>query len=590
MKVVSATAWQGKVARLGLALSLLLAVAGLQAQTSSDSTAGAQRVEPLPSVDLTSEMVFQLLASEIAADQGQADTAAAALITLAQRTRDPRLARRAAELALQAGDLDRALTAATLWTQIEPGSVEARQSLLALSAALGRTADLGSSLRERIRAAIDKPGAIAQAQRTVSRMPDKQAALKVLDEALTDVRALPEARLAMARTALEAKQNDRALIEARAAVAARDDWELAALVALQAGLQLDAGTALADAARWLARNPAAMEMRMALIRTHSQRREWEQALARIDEAPDVARNMDLQYARGIVRYQAGDLDESETALRNYLTELRQRQASGDRSALNRETTPALLMLAQIAEDRKQWVQAMAWLNQVNEADEIFSARLRSALLERHLGGVEQARTALARLAVSNEQQQVQRVLAESRLLRDDGQVDEAIAVVRRAVEALPEQPDLMYDAALMLANHDGPIEEIERLLRKVIELRPDHAHAYNALGYTLADRNLRLPEAKALIEQALKLAPDDAYIIDSMGWVEYRLGNLSAARRYLERAWSIKPDAEIGAHLGEVLWKAGEQARARETWRAAREKNPDNDTLRNTLKRFGVEL
>jgi Flp pilus assembly protein TadD len=142
----------------------------------------------------------------------------------------------------------------------------------------------------------------------------------------------------------------------------------------------------------------------------------------------------------------------------------------------------------------------------------------------------------------------------------------------------------------MLANHDGPIEEIERLLRKVIELRPDHAHAYNALGYTLADRNLRLPEAKALIEQALKLAPDDAYIIDSMGWVEYRLGNLSAARRYLERAWSIKPDAEIGAHLGEVLWKAGEQARARETWRAAREKNPDNDTLRNTLKRFGVEL
>ncbi len=590
MKAVSATAWQQMVPRLGLAVALACGLTGLHAQTAGDSTAGGQRVEPLPSVDLTSDMVLQLLASEVAADQGQADTAAAALITLAQRTRDPRVARRAAELALQAGDLDRALTAATLWSQIEPGSVEARQSLLALSAALGRTVDLGASLRERIRAALDKPGAINQAQRTVARMPDKQAALKVLDEALTDVRALPEARLAMARTALDAEQAERALTEARAAVAARDDWELAALVALQAGLQLDAGVALTDAARWLSRNPAAMEMRMALIRAHAQRREWDQALARIDEAPDVARNMDLQYARGIVRYQAGDLDAADAALRNYLTELRQRQAARDRSALNRETTPALLMLAQIAEDRKQWVRAMAWLNQVNESDEIFPARLRAALLERHIGGVAQARAALARLAVSNDEQRVQRVLAESRLLRDDGQVSEAIAVVRQAVDQLPQQPDLMYDAALMLANSDGPMEEIERLLRKVIELRPDYAHAYNALGYTLADRNLRLPEAKALIERALNLAPEDAYIIDSMGWVEYRMGNLPAARRYLERAWSIKPDAEIGAHLGEVLWKVGDQTRAREFWRAARDKDPDNATLRNTLRRFGVEL
>ena len=142
----------------------------------------------------------------------------------------------------------------------------------------------------------------------------------------------------------------------------------------------------------------------------------------------------------------------------------------------------------------------------------------------------------------------------------------------------------------MAAEKIDRIDVLEASLRKLIEAKPDHAHAYNALGYTLADRNMRLPEAQRLIEKALELMPDDAHILDSMGWVLFRRGDLEGAIRYLRRAYALRPDVEIGVHLAEVLWKAGVQDEARQLWREAREREPNNDVLRETLTRLNVAL
>ena len=127
---------------------------------------------------------------------------------------------------------------------------------------------------------------------------------------------------------------------------------------------------------------------------------------------------------------------------------------------------------------------------------------------------------------------------------------------------------------------------LEKNLRKLIEVRPDHAHAYNALGYSFAERNTRLPEARKLIERALELAPDDYFILDSMGWVLYRQGDLKGAAEQLRRAYDGRPDAEIGAHLGEVLWMLGERAEADRIWRESLQAAPDNETLQKTIKRL----
>jgi Flp pilus assembly protein TadD len=134
------------------------------------------------------------------------------------------------------------------------------------------------------------------------------------------------------------------------------------------------------------------------------------------------------------------------------------------------------------------------------------------------------------------------------------------------------------------------LDDMERLLRKVIELKPDHQHAYNALGYSLAERNVRLPEARTLIKKALELSPGEPSITDSLGWVEYRLGNHAEAVRLLRDAYRSQPDAEIAAHLGEVLWVSGQLEEAKRIWREARGRDAANDVLRETLARLRVDL
>ena len=140
----------------------------------------------------------------------------------------------------------------------------------------------------------------------------------------------------------------------------------------------------------------------------------------------------------------------------------------------------------------------------------------------------------------------------------------------------------------MAAERADHLDIMEELLQRLIKLNPDAGHAYNALGYSMADRGVRLPEAKTLIEKAVQLSPDDAYIQDSLGWVHFRMGNVREARKILEAAYKKRPDAEIAAHLGEVLWTLGERDSARRVWREGIRLDADNETLKKTLKRFRV--
>lgn len=543
-----------------------------------------------PEVELSSELMSRLLQGELEASEGNWAGAADQLFEVARATRDPRVARRAAEFYLQSGDLQGAYTAVQLWSETDPDSNEAAQSLLALSAALGLDERLGERLREQIARAVDRPLAINQTARTVERMQDPVAAFRVLETAYRDVLHIAEARLALARAALAVPDLERSVAEARAALRARPDWELAALVQLQAGFQLNPTEALTAAERFLVRYPSATEMRMALIRQATQASDFERALRLADPAAiDGIESLDLVYARGIIQYQAGQVSEAEAALRAYAVRLLAQQQTGNRAALSRSPDPAWLILAQIAEADGRSAEAIDFLYRVESAAESFNARLRAVQIMARAQGIDAARLALSQLIAADDSEQVRLVLTEAFLLRDAGLKEQALEVVEQALEALPQQPELMYDAALMIANADGPMERIEDLLRGVIEERPDHAHAYNALGYTMADRNIRLDEAYSLIRQALELAPDDAYILDSMGWVLFRRGDLTGALRYLERAWQIKRDAEIGAHLGEVLWALQRPDEGRRIWLESLGLDPTNQTLKDTLQRHGLE-
>jgi tetratricopeptide (TPR) repeat protein len=178
--------------------------------------------------------------------------------------------------------------------------------------------------------------------------------------------------------------------------------------------------------------------------------------------------------------------------------------------------------------------------------------------------------------------------AGAQILRDANRLSEAIKRMQALDQRMPDSINVKYELA-MLHERANQMREAERLLRQVIALDPGHAHAHNALGYSLADRNQRLPEALALITRALEIAPKDPFILDSMGWIKFRMCRFQEAVDYLQRAYTIRPEAEIAAHLGEALWKLGRQGEARTVWAQGVSQDASNKTLQETLKRFGVK-
>ena len=544
----------------------------------------------LPDVDLSGELLFQILAADFAAQNGAWAVAINTGLELARATHDPRLARRALEYALAGDNLPRAWDAARLWLQLSPDDPQAQQAELMLAAANGNTDNLAQALRRQIDAAANKGDAIVQAQQILSRLTDKAQALTLLDGVLAgDLRNLPEARAALAQSAYEAGDVQRAVAEARAALAARPDWELAAGMVLQFGLQAEPEATLASTRGFISRHPDARDLRLALVSALVQRSDFDAAMRELRAmARHSPEDFELLYLQGAVSFEAGRARDAEKWLREYIqVESRRRQASQDDYDPTSSLVDAQLLLARIAEEEGRFDQAYEILGSMDSPDARFVARMRQAVLRANQGRIDEAMKVLDSAGPEDERDQVLQALTRGQILRDAGRIDEAIRSLEASSAGLPDSTEVRYDLAMLYERQDR-IAEMEQQLRRIIAIDPNHAHAYNALGYTLADRNLRLQEAERLIARALQLQPQDASILDSMGWVKYRLGDNTQAIEYLRRAWTARPDAEIGAHLGEVLWQDGQRDEALAIWRAALANDPDNALLQNTMRSLGI--
>jgi Flp pilus assembly protein TadD len=239
----------------------------------------------------------------------------------------------------------------------------------------------------------------------------------------------------------------------------------------------------------------------------------------------------------------------------------------------------------MAQRQGQLTQAEQWLAQVPpDSDPIKLASRRADLLTQQ-GQLDEARQVLAQIKTTNAEQATRKTLLQSMWLRENKQADEAYNLLKQAMTEQPQNTDLMSEMA-MVSEKLKRFDEMESVLRELMKRKPEDPHAFNALGYSLADRNVRLDEARQLITQALKLAPEDAYIQDSLGWVVYRQGRHAEALKILQAAFKARPDAEIAAHLGEVLWVMGQRQEAGTVWREGLLLKADNDTLVETMKRF----
>jgi tetratricopeptide (TPR) repeat protein len=583
---LAALAILGCAAPPGPALSVALSGPGAMSEATG---------EP-PAVDLTGALLYQIMAAEFALQRGDPGTAFATYLSVARQTRDARIARRAAEIAVAGRAGPQALEAAALWRELAPESREARQAHALLLAGSGRLAEaeplFAAGLRESARPAVD----LSQIQRALARFEDRRAAFAMLERLAAPLLEQPsiaaDVQLTLAAGAHAAGLPERAIGAARDALALQPDDQRTLLAAVQLlarpqGKDDAAGRAqaLQLLADYLRRRPAAIEVRLNYARLLLADNQRTAAVAQFEQvlAAD-AENLDALYALGVLA-----LDERPPRSRarayfeRYLHEL-ETSGSAEHSA-----DAAYLNLARIAEDERRFDEALQWLARVDDGPQLFNARLRQAVVLSKAQRVDEARKLLAGLSPLSDEQRQQVAIADGQVLREARRFEESYQVLAAALARTPEDAALLYDTA-MAAERIDRIDEMENLLRRLMRVKPDDPHAYNALGYTLADRNVRLPEAYALIAKALALAPDDAHIIDSMGWVYFRMGNLGKAREYLERAYTLRPEAEIGAHLGEVLWALGEHDAARRIWRQVRAEEPDNETLSSTLARLQVRL
>jgi len=178
--------------------------------------------------------------------------------------------------------------------------------------------------------------------------------------------------------------------------------------------------------------------------------------------------------------------------------------------------------------------------------------------------------------------QLQSLLAKA---KDENEALRAFYEIASTVKIQPKDLGLLYTYA-MSAEKVGRIDIMEKTLRDILRKNPNDANSLNALGYSLADRNIKLPEAFALISKAHQLSPKDAFILDSLGWVNFRLGKNALALEQLQQAFSMKPEADIAAHIGEVLWAMNRQTEAEAMWREGQKLDANNTTLKETLKRL----
>jgi predicted Zn-dependent protease len=519
------------------------------------ASAQASDTDKVDNSAMTGELLYEILLGEMNFRQGEPAAGFSLLLDAARKSNDVALYDRAVEIALQARSGDGALMAARAWSQAWPQDRKANNQVLQILLAVNQVAESLEPLKKEIALAPnhERDTVINLIPRHYARVTDKKRATAVAQQALEPYLKHNNTTGAIACTSLGRMRLGSddiagALEAVKQGQVADSSAQGPVLLALE--LMSKKVTAAETLVQQGLRKQDGTEMAMSHVRVlielerYKEATEQLQAITRKD-----SKLADAWLVLGSLQFEQGLDQEAESSLARYVSLAMQTPTDTSTRGLNQAQTR------------------------------------RAALLARQ-GKMGQARELIQQIPANNADEQRSRVLAEVQLLREHRQWQAAFDLLGANSGG---NIDLIYEQA-MLAEKLNRLDEMEKLLRQVIAQNPSYYNAYNALGFSLADRSIRLPEAKQLIVKALSFAPDDPFITDSLGWVEFRMGNLGAALTYLQKAYKDRADAEIAAHLGEVLWKMKRQDEAIKVWREGLNTAPNNETLQETLQRLKPAL
>ncbi|MDO4723135.1 MAG: tetratricopeptide repeat protein [Comamonadaceae bacterium] len=581
-----------------LASSLAAAVltAGCQAATVHDAPAQSlhtavqeEQPQPLLSSRAMAQSFYETLVGELLGQAGDWQASYELLLHAAQTRRQGELFQRAIQSAFQLGDGRRALRAAESWHKTLPHSREANKAVLQVLVLLNQVPQTQWHLKQELR--LSQADEMAENLQAIAllyqRVPDKRQALRVVQAALED-QLQPDspwradALAALGRLQLQAGDVPQALQLLSQAHAANPQASGLGFLALELAAhgEKSAQALLKDYAN---QEQAATSFLLAYARLLVAQQENIQALQVLERLLLKQPQMpEAWIAKAALQASQGEFAAAEQSLDVFVKTL---DAVSRPALRQRGLDEAQILRAQMADLQGRHEQAQRALEKVANPQTLLRAQLQRAQILAEEGQFDLARQVIGAIDAPDEKTQQLKAHAEVQLLRDGGQYQQAYALLQTMLRQQPDNDDLLYEYALM-AERLGRVQEMEKRLRSLLARTPEHAHALNALGYSYADRGVRFAEARRLITKALELEPDSPYITDSLGWLEYRQGNLEQSLELLQKAFAIEPDAEIAAHLGEVLWQLGRQGQALAIWERGLQSNARNEVLRKTIERL----
>ncbi|WP_417661419.1 tetratricopeptide repeat protein [Pseudomonas sp.] len=538
-----------------------------------DATATEQAAKPEVYGSFRKDTLLALLTAEMAGQRNRFDIALGNYVQQANATQDAGVAERGFRIAEYLGADQSALDTALIWAKNAPDSIEAQRAAAVQLARAGRY-DESMSYMEKV---LQRQGdthfdflALSAAETD----PDSRAGLlQSFDRLLTKYPENGQLIFGKALLMQEDGRPQEALELLESHPAKTDDvapllLHARLLTSLQRGDE-----ALPLLEDGISKHPDDKRLRLTYARSLVEQGRMEDAKGEFSSlVQQFPEDDDLRFSLALVCLEAEAWREAIV----YLDELVERGSHVDAAHYN---------LARAYEELDDTDSALIEYNLVGPGNDYLSAQARQTEILFASGRTSEGSAKLRAARGAEPDYAIQLYLIEAEALANNKQEDMAWQLIQQGLEQFPDDLNLLYTRAMLAEDRDD-LGQLETDLRFILERDPENTMALNALGYTLADRTTRYQEADELIDKAYRLSPNDPAILDSKGWINYRLGKLDEAERFLREALADYPDHEVAAHLGEVLWAQGNQSEARDVWATALEKQPDSEILRSTIKRL----